>query len=289
MQRNLVGVTILAAALALYATAVEGQYGGGMGGMGGGMGGMGGGMPKTQMQILLEESAKNPVVWSRPTGNEPAWLNNGKSSVDATESVRDKLNETIFVETAMASITDTREYLAEQLGLQIDWNHSALNDEGLSVESIPGLRAGEGAIRELLRRTLDPVGLTYRVCEGYVEITTKSDADEHPSMRFYDLSYVARDSSRLFEILNAIQTSVKPDCWDQNGGHCTCVPVGQVLIVRTDESSHLEIERLLARLSVAPAVEPAKPAAALPGASPTVIPNVRVDSVNSRGATPNNN
>jgi serine/threonine protein kinase len=110
----------------------------------------------------------------------------------------------------------------------------------IAMQSASGLAAAHS----------DPHELTYRVCEGYIEITSKAEAIKNPALRFYDLSYVVRDNSRLAEILNAIYTSVDPNSWEQNGGSCTCVPVGQILVVRTSETNHLEIERLLARLSV---------------------------------------
>ncbi len=242
MKRNLFGSAFLATILTLFAmmTNVQGQ----MGGMGGGFG-----PQKTPMELLMEEIAKKPVVWSRPTGEEPAWLSNGKSSVDATESLRAKLNETVEIETS-GDFKVTQNLLKEKLGLEVDVNLQALEEEGFEVTSITGLPAGTGPVREQLRRMLDPLDLTYRVCEGYIEITTKAEAIDNPSMRFYDLSYVVRDNSRLAEILNAIYTSVDPNSWDLNGGNCTCVPVGQMLVVRTSEINHLEIERLLARLSV---------------------------------------
>jgi hypothetical protein len=240
MKRNVLGFAYVASFFALFATTnnAQGQLGGGFGGE----------APKTQVELLVEEIANNPAVWSRPTGEEPAWLSNGKSSVDATETLRAKLNETVDIELS-GDFGTTKDFLKEKLGLEVDVNLQALEDEGIDVATLPGLPAGTGPLREQLRRMLDPLELTYRVFEGYIEITSKTEAIDNPSMRFYDLSHVARDNSSLADILNAIYTSVAPDSWEQQGGNCTCVPIGQMLLVRTSEIDQLEIERLLARLS----------------------------------------
>ena len=246
MKRKLLLLVLFATTALLYSTSVQGQFGGG-GGMGGGaMGGV-----PTPMQILMDDLDKNPVRWMTPMGEDPAWLSNGKSSVEATEALRAKLNETVAIESPLADWKTAREYIQKELGIQLDLNVQALENDGIDLDGyVPGLNVGTGPLREILRRALDPVNLTYRVCEGYLEITTKSDAIENPSMRFYDLGYIASSSKSLNEILNAITTSIDPDSWDESGGNCTRVPVGQILVIRTSEINHVEIEKMLARLSL---------------------------------------
>jgi DNA-binding NtrC family response regulator len=134
-------------------------------------------------------------------------------------------------------------------GIDVEVDSKTLEIDGIEIESVKGLSVSKGTIRELLMRVLDAQELTYRVLENHIQITSQNRAQEIPTICYYDLSFVQTNSNRLMEIINAIETSIEPDSWVNNGGVSSIVPLGQILVVSSTESAHQEIERLLARLS----------------------------------------
>jgi hypothetical protein len=119
----------------------------------------------------------------------------------------------------------------------------------LRVAKRLGLQSSDvdNVIQEVLMRTLDQQGLAYRVFDHHIHITTKSAASDYTGIRYYDMAYVQPNNKLTREIMLAIENSIDPDHWANNGGTGRLFSVGQLLIVRTTENYHLEIERMLAR------------------------------------------
>jgi hypothetical protein len=229
-----------------------GMGGGGMGGMGGGgMGGMGGGGMGGVMSSrdkLLEELSKNPVTWERPEGEVPFWFKNGKVACDSTEFVLDQLNKTEAVDLIRIPISAFLKRLTDMLGIQFDLDTRAFTEQNLSADESITFH-GIGPTRDLLRRALEPLNLTYIVHENTVEITTISSASKRPVIRHYDLGYIQSDSKNLASIIATIEQAVEPDTWINSGGNGSIMPIGQLLVVSGTEKAHLGIEKLLYRLS----------------------------------------
>ncbi len=221
-----------------------GMGGGGMGGMGyGGMGGMGGGMGGMGYGFEIQQ-------WQKPVGREPAWLANGRKSIKLQEELRDRLNEEIEVDFPKLALVELVDYMSDKLEIQTQINLPAIQDEALEADSeIAPVRKFSGPVRDFLRRTLEPFKLTYRVHENYIEITSTNMAESYPIIRYYDLSYVLDNNSLLNDLINTIQSSIEPDSWVSNGGTSSIVPIGNLLVISTTETNHLEIERLLAQLA----------------------------------------
>jgi hypothetical protein len=258
---------------------VYGQMGmGGMGGMGGGgMGGMGPVMSgvMSSRDKLLEELTKNPVEWERPEGEVPFWLKNGKVACDSTELVRNRLNETEELAFSEVSLSAFFQSLSEKTGIQFDLDTKAFEEAGVGEAALTNKEVGP--LRELLRRALEPLKLTYIVHENSVEITTIDAASSRPVIRHYDLGYIQSDSKNLASIIATIEQAVEPDTWINSGGNGSIMPIGQLLVVSTTEKAHLGIEKLLYRLSPQSAVQPGMPASNLLGggeASPLKKSNV---------------
>ena len=228
---------------------VYGQMG--MGGMGGGgMGGMDGGMGgyESPRDKLLEELSKNPVAWERPEGEVPFWLKNGKVACDSTNFVRDQLNKIEEVDLVRLPVSAFFKRLTEILGIQFDLDTRAFTEQNLSADESITFQ-GIGPTRDLLRRAIEPLNLTYIVHENTVEITTISSASKRPVIRHYDLGYVQSDSKNLASIIATIEQAVEPDSWSKSGGNGSIMPIGQLLVVSATEKAHLGIEKLLYRIS----------------------------------------
>jgi hypothetical protein len=222
--------------------------GGGLGDMGGGaMGGTGGGGIGGLGSVMGEYGGEH-IVYTRPEGPPPSWLVSGLASVKASEELRKLLNERFDVETSHEDLNTTIAYLRE-IGIDVEVDSKGLQEDGIELHNVKGLSVAQGTMRELLMRALDAQGLTYRVLENHIQITTKDRAHQYPTICYYDLSFVQSSSKMLTDIINAIERSIEPDTWANNGGMSSIVPLGQILVIRSTESAHQEIERMLARLS----------------------------------------
>ena len=231
-----------------------GGMGGGMGGMGGGMGGMGGGMMGGMGGMgyggMGGMSHFELQQWQKPVGREPAWLANGRKSIKLQEELRDRLNAEIEVDFVKLAIVELVDYMREKLEIQVEVNLPDIQELGLEEGSeIAPTRKFSGPVRDFLRRTLEPFNLTYRVHENYVEITSTEYADNNPIIRYYDLSYVLDNNSLLTSLISTIESSISPESWVNSGGNSSMVTIGNLLVIGTTETNHLEIERMLAQLA----------------------------------------
>ncbi len=220
--------------------AAGGMAGVGMGGGGMGGGGMGG--------VVNPFVAPDFQSWQRPNGPEPTWLENGRKSLAAIESLRQMLNNEVTQEIKIELLKDLPKAL-EPLNIQVEINGRSLEDSGLDLESLPASVSGKGAIRELLQRALKPHDLSYIVHESYIEITSKERAESNPVVRYYNLSFVLPDNRLQNSVIAAIQSSISPNAWLDAGGESTIVPIGPMLVIRTTEENHLEVEQLLSQLT----------------------------------------
>lgn len=258
-------VLLLAVSIPWVVYGQMGMGGGGMGGMVGGLGGM-----ESPREKWLEELAKNPVSWERPAGEVPFWLKNGKAASDATELVRNKLNEMGELDFSDESLSAFFQRLGGRTELQFDLDTKAFEDSSVGDATLT--IKGVGPLRELLRRALDPLKLTYIVHENSVEITTIDAASSRPVIRHYDLGYIQSDSKNLASIITTIEQAVEPDTWINSGGYGAIIPIGQLLVVSATEKAHLGIEKLLYRLSPQSASQPVKTANTLFGGGETISP-----------------
>lgn len=197
------------------------------------------------------EVPREKIIYHRPAGPPPSWLTHGIASVKSSENLRDQLNNLVRIEKPherLSGLATTLQELGNEI--QVEFDLQRIDEEGISFEECRGLLAGEGPLRDLLMRTLDQQGLAYRVLDHHIQVTTKDAANANPTIRYYDLAYVQTDNSLLEGIMNAITRSVDPENWINNGGEGNLAAIGQLLVVRTTEASHLEIEKMLARLSL---------------------------------------
>lgn len=210
-------------------------------GLGGGMGG--GSLPSPPKKI-------SDVTWQTPDNSEvtPVWLAGGKSTMDAMDQNRAVLAQKLDFDFIDAPLDEVINWLTEETGTTFEVNATELDLLGVATDSPVTVR-GSGSIRELFRRALDPLELTYRINESTIEVTSKDHAENSPSMRFYDLSYVLPNSSNSDALMNAMQQSIDPDAWLANGGTNSAVMVGSMMVVSAPDTTHQKIEVLLINLA----------------------------------------
>ena len=189
------------------------------------------------------------VTWRKPTESDsPNWLEGGNSTAQKIEEIRNITTlETDFDFQSVPLVTAMR-HLSEQLNVQIEIDFNELDLAGTDPQE-PVTGSGNASVREVFRRTLNPLELTYRITPSTIEITTLDSARSNPTLRFYDLSYVLPNTSNLDSLMNALQSSVNAEDWEVNGGDCTMTNVGSLLIVTATESMHEQIELILSRIA----------------------------------------
>ncbi|MEM7560008.1 MAG: hypothetical protein AAF394_12890 [Planctomycetota bacterium] len=142
-------------------------------------------------------------------------------------------------------MTEVVRTLSNELGVQVEINRVALELWGIEKD-LPITVSGEGAVRDLFRRMLHPLEMTYRVNESTIEITSQEEADETPTVCLYDLSYV-QPTMDLDAIRNAIMQTIDPDSLPMGGGGIYFV--GSMLVIAAPEERQLKVQMLLSKLS----------------------------------------
>jgi len=217
--------------------------GGGMGGMGGGMGGMGI-MPPAQ------PSYNEPlVVWKKPTGEVPQWLESGRKSVESTNRIRAELAKEGSFQFLEETLENALRMLLEDTNISVELDLQRIADDTTTTVDHAVTVTAKAPLRDILLRILKPLDLRYSVQDSYLLITSADAAFSSPVIRTFDLAQIMPDNANVRQLLEAIVLTIAPDLWSDNGGENTLTVLGSLLIVRADEETHLELEKLLYNFS----------------------------------------
>ncbi|MCA9180791.1 MAG: RNA polymerase sigma factor, partial [Planctomycetales bacterium] len=229
--------------------------GGGMGGGGMFMGSggmiMGGRMRDGEMGGRMASgmamSSGAAAEWVRPEtedDHEPAWLSGGRTALEAIEANRQVLSTKLDFNFQDMPLADVAKWLTEETGTQFELNTVEIELAGrASVDSPITAQGRESSVREIIRRSMSGLGLTYVVTESTIEITTQDNAIASPSVRYYDLSYVLPNSANAAALVKAIEYTIEPDEW--LSGDSTISLVGSTMIVNAPDTTHQKVELLL--------------------------------------------
>ncbi|MFO0942406.1 MAG: sigma-70 family RNA polymerase sigma factor [Pirellulales bacterium] len=198
-----------------------------------------------------------PIVkWKAPEGNKPSWMTSGPDSEKIEymkDQVKIRFRDTIckdgfnFQSTPLNRAFSS---IGDELKIRVFLNMAELDEEGIQAETPVTLELPECSYREAIELMLKPLGLSYRIREFGLEITTAVDVDDSDGViRTYDLSYLYSDSSNVDALINTILNSIEPDSWTQNGGSSSISVVGSMLVVSCPDSTHYKIEDLLRAIS----------------------------------------
>lgn len=159
-----------------------------------------------------------------------------------------KLASTMVGPIETSHVQDTIRILAEHIDAPVLWNRLNLagSEERLSVAI--EINAPISA-RELLRIVCDSVDAGYIVREKSIEICSQEYALRNPVTRYYDLKQVLGSSRSVKQVVNVVQTIVESGGDSQAIDAMPVSMLGSVLMVRTTERNHVEIEQLLSILS----------------------------------------
>lgn len=194
-----------------------------------------------------EMNAQVSAEWVRPEGEDndgPAWLSGGRTALEAVEKNRRVLSTKLDFDFQAWPLSAVADWLTDETGTQFEINASEIELAGMASVDSPITASGtDTSVREIIRRTMSVYQLTYIVTESTIEITTKEAANESPTVRFYDLSYVLPNSANAAALIKAIEFTVDP--LDFQSGDSTISLVGSTMIVSAPDTSHQKIEVLL--------------------------------------------
>lgn len=168
-----------------------------------------------------------------------AWK--AREGFQGAERVRQKLRAEMDFATSGGSMKEILKELGEQLEVSIEVSQG---DEAFDTgDMVVGAIEVSGSGREVLRRVLERGKLSYIVHEDSIEVAKPEWVEGHPTIRFYDMRWIARSAGEGEQIMRYLQRALRPD-----GGNDRFRRIDSQLIVAASEAEHIQIERLLALL-----------------------------------------
>ncbi len=219
---------------------IAGGFGFGLGGdmIGGGFG-SGSSKQPPQKEIVLK--------FEKPTNSPPAWLDSKVESNEFEEKIRQSLNEQGEVNFNATPLSGVMKYFRGLLEIPIILDEKGLEGVGVTPDEAITLDLPPTKLRDSLSLILRPLGLTYVIDKGCMIVTSTNG--NWGAIRYYDVSYILPDNGLTNDIISTIETMISPGLWQTGGGSFTIRCVGSMLVVKADEETNYEIERMLRAIS----------------------------------------
>ena len=107
---------------------------------------------------------------------------------------------------------------------------------------------GSGTTYSMLKRFLDSFGASYIVHDFELDIVPLDYAQQNPVLRYYEMSLIQSGNQNIPAIVTAIESCTSPSLWHSSGGAFTISTLDSELVIKADEITHHEIERLLSAI-----------------------------------------
>ncbi|HET6880308.1 MAG TPA: hypothetical protein VFI31_09145 [Pirellulales bacterium] len=205
------------------------------------------------VHVSLAALAAEPSTAPRPLPTE------GEAKVLAA------LGQVTAVDFSDQPLSDVVEFLRAKHKIDIQLDNKALTDAGVGTDT-PMTATLEGiSLRSLLRLLLGQLDLTYIVGDGYLMITSKTEAENMLRLRVYPVRDLVTAASEFLpdvplpagasgenysSLMDLIQSTVAPTTWDEVGGPGSTREYRNshgIALTQTEEV-HEEIAELLSAL-----------------------------------------
>jgi len=213
------------------------------------------------------------------------------------EAALSELSSLDFIEQPLVDVID---YWMDLHEVEIQIDEAALADAGIEKDEPVTRRLDRIAMDSTLDLVLEPLGLTWTVCDEVILVTTPEVASRHLSTRLYvidDLVSAQRPAAGAYgggafdpyggavmmgppsgkspgaaaDILMAITTTIEPASWQREPAHAgaTVLELGDrtMLVIRQTYRVHRDIGWMLDDLRGVVLKTPSKPAAVKPAAT----------------------
>lgn len=168
---------------------------------------------------------------------------------EPSEVLREKLSTPITIQHGPFNLTDGVAEVLKTANVRYRVNQGTFSGTDVSPASMQTF-SGSGATFSILQRFLDRFQASVIVHDSEVEIVSSEYAQQHPVLRYYELSLVLPGNQQLPAVVHAIEQCGKADLWvSKGGGPFTVSVVDSMLLVKADEVTHHQIEQLLSQLS----------------------------------------
>ncbi|HEY1859767.1 MAG TPA: hypothetical protein VGG61_05415, partial [Gemmataceae bacterium] len=190
-----------------------------------------------------------PEQWARLTKARVQ-----KKLTEKEQNILKTLDSSIKVDFKDSRLEDVIDYLQTRTGLTIILDKTALDEAGVTYESLVSANFKQGvSVRTLLRVVLNKVNLTYIVKDEAITVLTPERAKNTMVTRTYYLGdLVSYTDARLGpvltqalllktgrEIVEMVKGSVDPTSWRENGGEGTIVFDPRTLSIVVKQSSEV--------------------------------------------------
>jgi len=224
----------------------------GMGGMPGG--GMGGGMVPSAQSSYNEPL----VVWTKPTGETPQWLVSGRQAVESAHQIRVALTKETSCDLLEVPLAEALKTLLADTNISFELDLRSISETSTTIDELVTLNA-TAPLRDILLRILKPLDLRYHVRDSYLLITSAAETSTYNAIQTYDLAHIMPDNANASQLVAAISMTIAPNQWSNEGGDNVLMVLGSLLVVRADEETQLELEKLLYNYSTS-AIQSSSPA-----------------------------
>lgn len=199
------------------------------------------------IEVLDQSTGAPSQTWQAPTSEPPAWLVQGQSDQANLADMRAKLEIPVKVDYESTALRDVLTDFAEACELSLFIHETEIVDAGLSLDDPVTASLGEIPLREALDTIFDALEFEYCVKNNHIEISTL-DSERSRATRFYDLSHLFTNPNATQPIITALEQSVAPNTWVDQGGDNSISVVGSLLVINAPERIHYHIAQFLAEL-----------------------------------------
>ena len=174
------------------------------------------------------------------------------------------LGQPTVVDFADHPLSDVADFLKQKHRIEIQLDNKALTDAGVGSDTPITMQLGGITLRSLLRLMLRELDLTYVVRDGFLLITSKTEAENILRVKVYPVADLVTLDSEFrpppeagqqagedYQSLTAlIQSTVAPTTWDEVGGPSSMQgnPNSRSITFAQTDDVHEEAEELLAAL-----------------------------------------
>lgn len=147
-------------------------------------------------------------------------------------------------------LSEVAEFIRETMNAEVQLDEAALNEIGLSPDTLVTAKIKGVRLDSALSLVLAPLDLTYVVSDEVILITSKEMAETIVDARVYPVDLILEQDAET--IADLIQTTIASDTWVENGGKGGTISIlsGRLVITQTYHV-HRQITDLLCQLRTA--------------------------------------
>lgn len=162
------------------------------------------------------------------------------------QRIRARLRETVSVDFEDTPLIEAVETLAQASGIAIRLDQRSLRDGRIRIREPLTLNLEERQLDTVLAALLHNLGLTWKIDDGVLWITTEDAAADQHKTAIYDVRDLCRDDAESQALGDAILSATSGE-WDDidgiDGSHS--FPIAGSMVVRQTEQVHRELLTLL--------------------------------------------